>query len=111
MAETYHGTEIPEDIWLSWTDPNSSEAAAWRRGVRAARGVCCAGTPEDERLDRLAPRPQAVFEELPCPLEPEHCPAQPDAETLARHLYRKHTEGDEDDRRETVRRLMEGHRG
>jgi hypothetical protein len=67
MAETYHGTEIPEDIWLSWIDPNSSEAAAWRRGVRAARGVCCAGTPEDERLEKLAAErdaaEQAAFEE------------------------------------------------
>lgn len=54
MVETYHGTEIPEDIWLSWNDPNSSEADAWRRGVRAARGVCCPGGPEDERLEKLA---------------------------------------------------------
>lgn len=37
MAETYHGVEIPEDIWLSWNDPNSSEASAWRRGVRDAK--------------------------------------------------------------------------
>ena len=46
-----------------------------------------------------------------CPLDPERCPPQPNAEFLARHLYHMHTEGDEADRRETVRRLTEGHRG
>jgi hypothetical protein len=36
MAETYHGIEIPDDLWQDWADPNASEVSGWRRGVRAA---------------------------------------------------------------------------
>lgn len=67
MTEIYHGVEIPEDIWLSWSDPNSSEADAWRRGVRDA--VAPSGQydwSERERLDVLAEArdaaEQAAFE-------------------------------------------------
>lgn len=68
MAETYHGIGIPEDIWGSWADPNSSEAYAWRRGVvDAAHPLLPADQTERERLDALAEArdaaDQAAFEE------------------------------------------------
>lgn len=57
MAETYHGVEIPDDLWQSWNDPNSSEVSGWRRGVLAAlHGTLTAADDlsERQRLQALA---------------------------------------------------------
>lgn len=68
MAETYHGVEIPDDIWLSWGDGNSSEVQSWRRGVCDALGPAYdVRMIENERLGHLArvrdEAEQAAFEE------------------------------------------------
>jgi hypothetical protein len=52
--QTFHGVPIPEDVAQDWTDPNSTEAAAWRRGVTDAKAPRSkADRMERKRLDLI----------------------------------------------------------
>jgi len=70
MTEKYFGVPIPEDLWEEWGDPNGSEVAGFRRGVRLALRIVPTGKPalaEEDRLDALAEArdaaDRAAFEE------------------------------------------------
>jgi hypothetical protein len=54
MSETYHGVEIPEDIWLSWNDAFEEGPHGFRLGVRAARGIRSDSPADREERARLA---------------------------------------------------------
>jgi hypothetical protein len=54
MAETYHGVEIPEDIWRDWITPFEDTAAAFMAGVRGALKIDPADRTEEDRLEALA---------------------------------------------------------
>lgn len=58
---TYHGVEIPDDIWLSWEDPNSSEVSGFQRGVCAALRIT--DEADDQERDRLEPLAQERYDE------------------------------------------------
>lgn len=70
MAEKYFGVPIPDDLWEGWSDPNGSEVAGFRRGVRLALRIVPGSTTartEEDRLDALAEArdaaERAAFEE------------------------------------------------